>query len=420
MRRLLANADLHGVMIVTVGTYIASFFSYLLQFFLGRLLSIEDYGLFNTYLAISYILGVPSYVLSTSLIKYVADLSGKNEFAQLSTMYRKFQILAASFGMLITILLVLLRLPISNYLKINDTYITVLYAFVTGFSYFIIVPFAYLQGFLRYRSYSLTNVASSFARFLLPVVLLYAGFGLPGVFAGMFMATIVAYVVSRTLLSRNLKELSTVNAVGEYSKLLSYSFPILFINLGLILLNNVDLIVVKRLFSSVEAGYYAGTVTLGKILLFGSSTVSSVMFPRVANYYAQKKPLLKVFSFFFFIQLLVVGIGTIVFSTLPGLLTNLFFGNKFSGSIGYLPGFSIFIGFYVLVNFLILFMMAIEKTYIFLFLLPAVLLQYFLLINSQSIKEVISINTFITSSVFFVLLVITAIVLYKKPQPKIG
>jgi len=114
MRKYLANPDLHGVVIMTFGTYLASFFSYLLQFFLGRLLTVEDYGLFNTYLAISYILGVPSYVLSTSIVKYVADLSGKNQFGQLSLMYRKFQLFAVSFGSVIAVILIILRSPIES------------------------------------------------------------------------------------------------------------------------------------------------------------------------------------------------------------------------------------------------------------------------------------------------------------------
>jgi len=283
-----------------------------------------------------------------------------------------------------------------------------------GFSYFIIVPLSYLQGYLRYRSYSLTNVVSSFFRFLFPVTLLYLGFGLTGVFSGMLMSTVISYAVGRFMLRRNLKEKGNYDMSSDYKKLFIYSFPLLFINLSLILLNNIDLIVVKRLFSSIEAGYYAGTITLGKILLFGSSTVSSVMFPKVANEYSQNKPLTKTFTRLFLLQVLIVVVGTVIFSTLPGILTNLFFGDKFAGSVQYLPGFSVFIAIYVLVGFLILFMMAIEKTYISVLLLLTVLVQYILLNKSHSVSEVISINISVVSVLFCILIILSLFELNKK------
>ena len=411
MRKYFNNPDFQGVVIVTIGTYVAAFFSYLFQFFLGRLLSIEDYGLFNAYLAISYILGVPSYVLSTSLVKYVASLSGKHDYKKLSTMYRKFQFITVLFGFIIGALIVIFREPMSAYLKSGSNELTILYGLVIAFSYIIIVPFAYLQGYLRYRSYSLSNIVAGFSRFLFPVALLFFGLGLSGVFVGLVISAIVTYFVSRILLSRNLKQLESVDTMGEYSKLFIYSFPVLFINLALILLNNIDLIMVKKLFSSTDAGYYAGTVTLGKILLFGSSTIGSVMFPRLANEYSKGKNFTKTFLFFFILQVLVVGIGTLAFCTLPGLFTNLFFGHKFEGSILYLPSFSIFVAFYVLFNFLIMFFLAIEKTYIYLLLVPAVILQYFLLSNAHSITQVITINTYITGALFVVLLLLSVFAL---------
>ena len=47
------NPELTGTLYVTVGTLLGSFFSYLLQFFLGRMFSVEDYGSFNAFLSLS-------------------------------------------------------------------------------------------------------------------------------------------------------------------------------------------------------------------------------------------------------------------------------------------------------------------------------------------------------------------------------
>lgn len=398
LKKFLSGRDFSGVIIVTIGTYIASFFSYLLQFFLGRLLSIEDYGTFSAFLSLSYLLGVPAGVFSTALVKYVSDQSGKEDFHKLSAMYYKLLKGSISLGILLFVILVILRTYISSYLKIDDGSLVISFALLMSGTYVTVIPLGYLQGLLRYRSYSLTMVVFSFLRFLMPVLFVILGYKLYGVFGGMTVSMVIGTIFGLKLLKRNIVSLSTEDISSDVKKIIDFSLPVMFVTFGLTLLNNIDVILVKRLFSPEDAGYYAGVVTLGKILLFGTSTISLVMYPKISHMFAQKVSVTKKVLFFTFLQFGVVCLGTLVFNIFPRLLTTVFFGQRFSASIPYLPMFSIFIGLYVMVNFFVLLLLAINKTKVFMFLLPAVLVQYFLISNSvENLSDVIKVNVYITA-----------------------
>ena len=47
--------------------------------------------------------------------------------------------------------------------------------------------------------------------------------------------------------------------------------------------HNIDVILVKHYFSADEAGHYAALSQLGKIIIFGTGAIASVMFPLVVE-----------------------------------------------------------------------------------------------------------------------------------------
>ena len=53
-------------------------------------------------------------------------------------------------------------------------------------------------------------------------------------------------------------------------------------------------------------------------------------------------------------------------------------------SVEYLPMFSLFIGLYIVINFLILFFLAVSRTSVFLLLLPGLVVQYFLITSNHA------------------------------------
>ena len=253
-----------------------------------------------------------------------------------------------------------------------------------GLTFVGAIPPAYLQGLLRYRAYAFYHVVASVYRFAFSAIAIFLGFKLAGAFGGMFVAGVLAMITGFFILRKNLTVFENISLVQDYKRLAAFSLPVMFVNFGLMFLNNIDLILVKKYFDPEMAGYYAGTVTLGKIFLFGAGAVTTVMFPTISSLAVRGLNYGRAFFKFLSLQLLLVAGGLVAFSVFPSFLTRLFFGVRFMNSVEYLPMFSLFIGLYIVINFLILFFLAVSRTSVFLLLLPGLAVQYFLITSNHS------------------------------------
>ncbi len=382
IQKVKSNQYLIGTVYIGAGSIFAAIFSYLLQFVFGRILSVADFGSFNALISLTYLVGVPAGVFGVSLVKYVSELSSKQDTKKLTALYWKLLALSLLLGIGISLIIFLLRSGISEQLKIYDNNAITAYAILMGLSFVGAIPSSYLQGLLRYRAFAFFNVTSSFYRFALSALAVLLGFELAGAFGGMFFASLLAIITAFFILRKNLTAFENISLADDYKKLVAFSLPVMFVNFGLMLLNNIDLILVKKYFEPETAGYYAGTVTLGKIFLFGAGAVSTVMFPTISSLAARGLNYSRAFFKFLSLQLVLVAGGLVIFSVFPSFLTRLFFGERFMNSVEYLPMFSLFIGLYIVINFLILFFLAVSRTSVFLLLLPGLVVQY-LLINSN-------------------------------------
>ncbi len=384
---------IYGTLIVSAGHFLSGVFAYVLQFALARYLSTSDFGTFNALLSVASIITVPSFILSASLTKLSAELLGKDELQKLTYIFWRMIKYTVIFGICVFFITIGLRHYLADYLNISDMFLISLFAVYLGISFFRVVPLAYLEGLLRFKGYAFTLIVQSLLRLLIPLVLVLMGYSLRGAFGGLFVSAVVTYFISVEVLKKNLPGGYEFDAKDYYHKILAFTLPVFFVQFGMLALNNVDLILVKRFFTEEETGYYASVITLGKLMLFGSGIIATVMFPQISVKYAKKENYNNLFKMFLYVETLLVVAGIVVYYSLPRFLTLLFFGNRFLNAVPYLPKFSLFIGLYVLINFFVVFFLAIEKTAVYMFLVPAVIMQ-FILINlyHSSLDVVININ----------------------------
>lgn len=406
-RKIFQNTAVSGTVVVTLGLFLGSVFSYLLQLTLGRLLNVSDFGTFNTLLSLFLIVAVLSSTLSTALIKLVTDLKAEGKFDTLTLLFKNVTFFLLSFGLIVFLGFWVVAEFLSGFLRIYDILALLSFGAYVGFSFVIVVSAAYLQGLLRFKAFAFWSALTNFLRFLFPAILVLMGFGLAQVFMGMSLGIIVSYLISLVLLSKNFAVFEKVSLNTYYKRLLVFAGTVLFVQLGSNLLSNVDMLLVKHFFMSETAGIYAGVVTVGKIILFGAGSVGVVMFPQISEAFAKKENYIAKFKPLFALQLLFVVGGVLVFSVFPGFITTFMFGAKYAEAIKYIPLFSMFIGAYVLVNFMTLFFLAIEKTRVVLFQIPAVLLQIILItLFHASLRQVIIVNLCV------VILLLVFLVLY--------
>ncbi len=387
------NQLLSGTLIVTVGSFLGSVFSYLLQLFLGRNLTVAQYGLFNALLSLSVIISVFNGALSTSLIKAVSELKAHEHYGVITKLFRQLSLLALAGGMVFFLLILLFRHSFAKFLHTGESTLFIIFGVYIGITLLGIIAPAFLQGLLRFKAYAFWLVLTSVLRFLFPVLLVFVGFEVKGVFLGIAFSVICSYLAAAFLLRRDFQEGFTDKLHRYYKKILIFAGPVLFVHLGLTILNNADVVLVKHYFDADLAGIYSGTVTLGKILLFGAGTVGVVMYPQIAAAYARKEDYYAKIKPFLLLQTAVVVLGLVAFVFFPKVLTLTMFGSRYLDSVEYLPGFSVFIAFYILANFLTLFFLAIEKVKVFVLHISAVILQLVLIATYHAdLNQVIFMN----------------------------
>ncbi len=378
---------------VTIGAFIGSIFSYLLQLFLGRTLSINDFGAFNSLLSLSVIVSVFSAALGTSVVKVVSELKAKERFDTLTCLFRDLTFYLVGVGALVFAVIFLARSYIGGFLNISDLSVLTAFGVLMGVFFLSLLPSSYLQGLLRFKSFALWIASNNFLRFALPALLVLWGGGITGVFFGMSLGALVSYLLALFLLKKNFQKSENYKLTAHYKRILNFVGPVLLVQVSMGLLNNIDVILVKHFFDTESAGLYSGVVTVGKVFLFGVGALSVVMFPQVSEAVYKGENYFAKFRDFLFLQSILVLLGVISFSLFPKLITLVMFGEKYLPAVSYIPKFSVFVGGYVLVNLFVLFFLAIEKMNVFLFQVPAVLGQLLLIsFFHNSLGQIISMN----------------------------
>ncbi len=386
-------SDFQNTVMVTLAILTGSFFSYLLQFFLGRNLSVTDFGTFNALLAIGAVTSVPASVIGTALIKQVSGLYAKNDKIKISALFYQSVIWSTALGLIIFGFFTIFKSSVFNYLKVSDSELIFSFILYISLTFVTNIPFFYLQGLLQYKVFSILVVTMNVLRFSLAMLLLVSSRTVSGVYTGLVIALVISFLFGLYLLRRHLLQVADITAWKELINIVKFSLPVMAVNLCLISFNNSDLILVRSNLGAEIAGYYAGVVTVGKILLFGTLPVATVMYPKIAALKSGGENYKRVFSKFMKMQLGVVGIGVLVFALFPRLISLAFFGHKYLESVKYLPFYAMFVALYVMLNFLVLFLLAVDLTKIYYALIILAFSQIMLLTRFHTnLYQVISMN----------------------------
>lgn len=137
-----------------------------------------------------------------------------------------------------------------------------------------------LQGRLRFGPLAATFVIEMVVRVGIGVGLVAAGFGVEGATVGLTASFVATWLAVRSVVSTTTDARPTRFELGE---LRSYVGPVLVLLVGQIIINNGDVLVVKRYFDGDDAGVYAAIALIGRAVFFLSWSAVTTLFPAVAQ-----------------------------------------------------------------------------------------------------------------------------------------
>lgn len=362
-KRLVSNT-----VITFLGSTTASVFSYLFNMLMGRMLGPAQYGEMAAILSLLMIMSVAGSVIMTTTMFYVGEMYGLGNFAGIKKLFQIFTKYVFSLSLLFFLIGTVLARPIADFFSITHI-VPVIIAFSSFvFGFIILINRGILQGTQRFVAFSLTSILEMILRVSVAVLLVKIGFALGGAIAATVIASATTYFVTLWPLSKLWQKADTsVPAQFHFNEkeILAYIGPVFISTLILTTLLNLDVILVKHYFSTDQAGLYAAISTVGKIILYLTSPIISVMFPMILEKKSQGK---KHFHMLFF-SLALTAIAALlvlsIYSVAPSLVINILYGKSYLTLYYLLPKIGIFVLFYTLVNLLANYFLAI-KNFVFL------------------------------------------------------
>jgi hypothetical protein len=159
---------------------------------------------------------------------------------------------------------------------------------MAGLAAALVLPVAMgvLQGYERFHAIAALFVLPFALRLGLLAVAAWAGFRLGGAVFAVVAAAIAAALVAVALLREPLRRGARAArpALGPFFR---YLWPVVVGLIGIAVLTNFDLLVVKARFAADEAGEYAVASAFARVAFFLPATILAVLFPRTAARHAR-------------------------------------------------------------------------------------------------------------------------------------
>jgi O-antigen/teichoic acid export membrane protein len=269
-------------------------------------------------LAIAHTLGAASFGHATAVYTLLMLLSAvtlsfqllcsklipqNDSFDAKAAIYRLLHKRSWFWGAGVSLLLVVASGVLTGYLNLPNRNYVLLLSIGTTFYVPLGVRRGLMQGTYDFFHLALNYVFEVVIKLIGTLVFIHLGFGVQGVIAAIVGSIILPYFLADPPLElRRTKSRPGLNlATGE-----GMQASVFFI--GQVIINNLDIVLVKHFFNATEAGVYAAVSLVGRIVYMLSWSVVSSMFPISAGVRSREKDGRAVLSA---TMLIVVGITSL-------------------------------------------------------------------------------------------------------------
>ncbi len=286
-RALLNSGLLSGLMLFS-SSMIVNIGSYVYNLIVGRWLgptAFADVSLMVTLLMVATFV---TSTLATVTSKFTAVYVVEGERARLAGLRRWLGQRAWALGAVLAILLTLGAPLLADFFHTQSAWPFVILGI--GMPIFLAqsVDRGVLQGETRFGLLALSQQAEMWGRLIGGTLFIALGLSINGAVGALTLSFVTAWLVA----VRAGRGLPAPSGFGktEQAALLHFSGPVVISLLGQIVINNSDILIVKRFFAPHEAGQYAALALIGRVVFFATWSVVTMMFPLVAQRHQKGEP----------------------------------------------------------------------------------------------------------------------------------
>jgi O-antigen/teichoic acid export membrane protein len=319
-QRSARSTMLNGSAIMIVAMMLVNVFNFAYNMVMARMLGPGAFGNINAAVTLLLLASCISLAFQLVCAKFVArNHSDSSKAAVVHSLLGKAWIVSLAVGAA----LFLAQKPVANYLNVPSPWIIGLLAVGIAAYAPLGVKRGAMQGVCAFPRLGANFVLEAFTRLLVGAGLVVAGYGVLGAVGAISASVIVACFVPRIPLQLRVRP-----GMAEPPSYAEAIQAIVFF-VGQVIINNIDILLVKHFFPSDPAGIYAAISQIGRLLYFASwFGVVNAMFPVAAAASPDQKkahgiglPLLLVLG----LSLIFIA-GAALF---PHLIMGVIFGSRF-------------------------------------------------------------------------------------------
>lgn len=305
---------------------------YVFQILMGRMLSVPEYGLFITLMALLAVIGVPLGSLSMVVSRRASDYRAKNQPKHMAAMF--WWVNRRVFWVTLTV--VLCTLPFTSWLRdyfhLESAVPIWIFLFVVFASSFLPINFAFLQAQQYFHWLAMAGLAGHGFKIIFCLTLIFfAGIKLNGALTGVVLASLFTWLLTYIPL-RHSVALPTGTAVEGGHISFRGIIPVLFANLSFAVMTQLDIILVNHFYNTHQAGVYAAAAILGKAVMYLPGAITMAMFPMVAENESRGQSSAHIFFNAMALTAGLSGAGALFYYFFADEIMALFYGQKYQGS----------------------------------------------------------------------------------------
>ncbi len=391
-RRLLSSTYLKNNVLVFGAGIFSGVGSYLQHPLMIAILGLAGYKSVVSLVALSTIFLLPTQILGTVITRFAATLSAEGKFGELNDFVRRLTALMLTVGGIFALVFILASGQIAAFLHVGSVQPVI----VLGISFIVAfagpVNNAALQGLQLFSWSAPLSVLPLALRLLLIVLFVRLGLSIEGAVAAITLSAIISYVVSFQPLRPLLR--TPRIPLGSLRPLLSYSVTAILAAIGNALVFQTDIVLAGHFLTPVAAGLYAAVATLGKMVLFISSSLTIVLFPRAAALHQRGENIVGVVMQSFFAMLALSAAVEFVFIIIPLPVIHVLYRSldptQAAVAAGQLPWYGLAMFLFAPTQALMTYFLAVnDRVFAFIVLACSALQAFLIIVRHQTLTDVV-------------------------------
>ena len=318
----------------------------------GRILGTNDYGSFAALLGLLTIILIPAGALQMAISREVSrslatgDERGAARLA--GGTLRAFTLATIP----LVVVMVALSPVLSRALNIHSTPAVVIAVLSLSTALVYPVAMGVLQGEQRFTPLASLYVVPWLVRLVVLGIAAAAGARLGGAVVATLAGALVSMAIAYALIRPGLRSAERLSR-ADLRAFLVYLWPVAVALIGIALLTNVDVLIVKARFSGHDAGAYAAASAFARVGFFLPAAILTVLFPRTAARQARGEETEDILGRSLFATAAFCGLLALVYAAAGTGLVTLTYGADYAKGGHVLAPFALGMGLFSLANVLV-------------------------------------------------------------------